>query len=459
MAVRTHSHVSAPYHAWSCGTPNITTRKLNGGYYTNRTSAASGMWHSSLTQWRCKAPTPSLRGSAVLRVAAVTWLAFGQGWIGPASVVEGAVVDVAAWNVQTFGVTKMRNRAVANVLATVVRRHDVVAVQEVRDATGTAVRDLLTLINTNGGGGFALLESPRYGRINSSYRESYAWYYRTARITPVWSGDWVNTTRGELGLGVGNDTTRAFPARTPHAVRWRVAGTAAAMLTTVVFHADPDDVVEEMHAVGLAVQPLTTSGDAVLVMGDLNADCSYLSQSERQCAVDVTCNHTEIALLEPQQWQWLVNDSVDTTVGESDCAYDRLILATASTGVVPVPPGAQVERDTLITPDVSDHFPVYLVMEFVDNATTLQSTSSQAITTPQSTTTSLGMPTTSVPGSSGSNDGADSSSTTYVIVGVVVAVVIFGVFVVVVGYKLRSSGADGHRGSGSKVVRNSVYHA
>ena len=53
--------------------------------------------------------------------------------------------------------------------------------------------------------------------------------------------------------------------------------------------------------------------DNILIMGDLNADCSYASKKARD----------GLTLRTDHKFIWLIADDVDTTVGSSDCAYDR----------------------------------------------------------------------------------------------------------------------------------------
>ena len=52
-----------------------------------------------------------------------------------------------------------------------------------------------------------------------------------------------------------------------------------------------------------------------MVMGDFNADCTYLNSKEK----------ANLALKKDPSYNWLINDSTDTTVAKSDCAYDRLV--------------------------------------------------------------------------------------------------------------------------------------
>lgn len=54
----------------------------------------------------------------------------------------------------------------------------------------------------------------------------------------------------------------------------------------------------------------------IVFLGDFNADCSYVKQSD----------WASIRLRSSDVFKWLIPDSADTTVGKSDCAYDRWVL-------------------------------------------------------------------------------------------------------------------------------------
>ncbi len=77
----------------------------------------------------------------------------------------------------------------------------------------------------------------------------------------------------------------------------------------------PSDVVAELN------QLVDVYEDAVsyfnttnaLILGDLNADCSYLSRTR----------YDNLRLVTDQRFTWLINSTIDTTVSSTDCAYDR----------------------------------------------------------------------------------------------------------------------------------------
>ena len=66
-----------------------------------------------------------------------------------------------------------------------------------------------------------------------------------------------------------------------------------------------DDVYRE------ASQYFGTSNS--IIMGDFNADCSYLSETK----------FNKLDLVKDQQFLWLIDGKQDTTTRDSSCAYDR----------------------------------------------------------------------------------------------------------------------------------------
>ena len=56
--------------------------------------------------------------------------------------------------------------------------------------------------------------------------------------------------------------------------------------------------------------------DSIIILGDFNADCGYLSQRQTDA----------LPLRSDPKFQWLISDDTDTTVTNSDCAYDRWAL-------------------------------------------------------------------------------------------------------------------------------------
>ena len=87
-------------------------------------------------------------------------------------------------------------------------------------------------------------------------------------------------------------------------------------------HIAPDIAVEEIKAlkeVFVDVQQKFGVRD-IMMMGDLNADCSYVPNYK----------WSNIALKADPSYHWLISDSVDTTVSNTNCAYDRYVFFRTS---------------------------------------------------------------------------------------------------------------------------------
>ena len=172
---------------------------------------------------------------------------------------------------QVFGQSKLSKDGVPAALVATLSQFDLVLVQEIRDATSESPHRLLELMNAGlaAGAEYGLLLSERYG--SSSSKEAYGWYYRTALVEPI---------------SHGAASPERFPERPPHRVRWRAW--TGFELVTLGFHADPDNVEYELDQLGVVAKAAVAGDDGcgagcaaagpapVLVLGDFNADCSYL---------------------------------------------------------------------------------------------------------------------------------------------------------------------------------------
>jgi len=87
-------------------------------------------------------------------------------------------------------------------------------------------------------------------------------------------------------------------------------------LVLIALHVDPDTVVKELTAlvhVHRAVARHWQTGN-ILIMGDFNADFSFISRKE--------LDRLELRR-DTETFTWLISDDVDTTTTDSDATYDR----------------------------------------------------------------------------------------------------------------------------------------
>lgn len=68
------------------------------------------------------------------------------------------------------------------------------------------------------------------------------------------------------------------------------------------------------------------STDRGMILGDLNADCSYVSMSA----------YSTLNLIIDNSFTWWIGRDIDTTTGSSDCAYDRYIVVPVLTAIFKV---------------------------------------------------------------------------------------------------------------------------
>ena len=80
----------------------------------------------------------------------------------------------------------------------------------------------------------------------------------------------------------------------------------------------PDSTVSELNFLDDAYDHARVhfKTDNAIIMGDLNADCSYLSRSE----------YKSLDLVTDERFHWLIDGNEDTTTKDTACAYDRYAI-------------------------------------------------------------------------------------------------------------------------------------
>ncbi|XP_069726355.1 deoxyribonuclease-1-like 2 [Phaenicophaeus curvirostris] len=252
-----------------------------------------------------------------------------------------ATLRIGAFNIQAFGDTKMSNEEVVNIIVSILSRYDMVLVQEVRDSDLSAVTQLMERLNSVSTSAYDYEISDLLGRDN--YKEMYLFIYRTDVVSVV------ETYQYE-------DPEDVF-SREPFILRVSAPHSKAEQFVLVPLHSAPRDAVAEIDAlydVYLAI--INKWGtDNIMFLGDFNADCTYVQPSD----------WSAIRLRTSDLFKWLLPDSADTTVGKSDCAYDRIVVCGAKLKRSIVPNSAaiydfqqafQLEQEEALA--VSDHYPV-----------------------------------------------------------------------------------------------------
>jgi len=253
------------------------------------------------------------------------------------------VARIASFNIKVFGETKMSKPAVVDALVDIVLTYDLVAVQEIKDIDQTVPYDFLDAINAKSTTTWEMLLSPRSGlqEDDQSSQEQYAFYYNASVFRSIGNGT------------LHNDSVNDDFQREPFIGQFEVLdsnGTGTGFdLSLITVHTKPgDETIGEINALHHVVNTYleNNSGEQeVVLLGDFNAACSYVSSNELSNSPLAHSNYT-----------WLIENNVDTTVSDSYCAYDRIVTNGDLDGRLV---GTWGVDTSFSDSDISDHYPIW----------------------------------------------------------------------------------------------------
>jgi len=165
-------------------------------------------------------------------------------------------ITIASWNLKNFGQTKLNDPARIDIIIKVLKKYDIIAIQEVQDVSLALPNELIAKINADGEN-YKVVSSERVGRGNR--KEQYLFVY---------DDDEIDFISGTTGYGI--EPNDEF-AREPFYAMFR-AGNFDFYLMTI--HTDPDDVDVEIPALKVSYEDLqdkTADEDDIILLGDLNA--------------------------------------------------------------------------------------------------------------------------------------------------------------------------------------------
>ena len=260
------------------------------------------------------------------------------------------VARVASFNIKVFGDTKMSNQTVVSELVDIFQRYDMIAVQEIKDIDEEVPYLFLDELNkfnnpensSNISLEWMMLLSQRSGmQEDDQYsQEQYAFYYKPTVFTAIDNGT------------IYDDSTNDSFQREPYLAKFMLLDTFGNETgTDIVFvniHTKPTLAVEEMNALGDVLdwgQENYSNDDDYVILGDFNGDCSYASYNE---LVELS--------ISSENYTWIIPDDADTTVGDSRCAYDRIVTTSQLDGRLT---GQWGVDEAISGSAVSDHKPVW----------------------------------------------------------------------------------------------------
>jgi len=245
-------------------------------------------------------------------------------------------IKVTSFNIQVFGQSKINKPDVMNTLSRIIKRHDVVAIQEVRSKEQNVIPTLLSYVN-DADTKYDYIISERLGRTGS--KEQYAFVYNTKTVDLIPDSSYVT-----------DDPDDVFE-REPFVAFFRSGNFDFKVVNN---HIKPDDVPAELSQLAAVINDIYdgSSEKDILVLGDMNADGSYF-------------NEENLVVIFPL-WTQLIGNGEDTTVAVSDNTYDRM-MTRDTTANVEYTGASGVFRwdkeygitDASFVRKVSDHYPIY----------------------------------------------------------------------------------------------------
>ena len=245
-------------------------------------------------------------------------------------------IKIASFNIQVFGRSKASKPEVLEILSQTIASFDIVAIQEIRDKTETAIKGLEVAVDALGTN-YDFIIGPRLGRTNS--KEQYAFFYNTETVTSVGS-----YTYDEGGIDKYH--------REPLIALFK-SKKGSFDVVIINIHVDPDDAKSEINSLPNVVVDAIVhfSEKDVIVLGDMNADCEYFDEND------------QTSTLRGQAFRWLITNDMDTNVAASSCTYDRIIstltLNEDYTGVSDIFRFDQMFELDCAAKEISDHYPVF----------------------------------------------------------------------------------------------------
>lgn len=259
-------------------------------------------------------------------------------------------LKIAAFNIRSFGETKVSNATISSYIVRILSRYDIVLVQEVRDTHLVAVGKLLDELNRDKPDTYRYVVSEPLGR--KSYKEQYLFVYRPDQVTVLDSYLYDDGCEP-----CGTDTF----SREPIVVKFFSPYTEVRVFAIVPLHSAPADAVSEIDALYDVYLDIKQKWDLedIMFMGDFNAGCSYVTSSQ----------WSSIRLRTSPAFQWLIPDSADTTATSTHCAYDRIVVSGALLQASVVPDSvapfdfqAAYKLSKQLAEAISDHYPVEVTL-------------------------------------------------------------------------------------------------
>lgn len=248
-----------------------------------------------------------------------------------------------------IGLAKVRDENIVKVIAKIICTYDIISIQEIRDLSERLSDELLDVINMSCEDVFGKRINTRAG--SSISKEQIIFLYKIKKLKAIYSLDWASKmTNFERPPFLGLFSSRIVPDF---------------KFIYITAHLKPSSVpqeIEDLEYLYRNVKSKFNGYNMSFVMGDLNADCAYLSDEKKK----------SLKFRDNNRYSWVLPDGIATNVNsQNSCTYDRIIMDNQ---FLPFIGSHFVHNDYEMPPclyqtclsrsNISDHFPIGMKIYF-----------------------------------------------------------------------------------------------
>ena len=261
----------------------------------------------------------------------------------PAVSRDRSMLRIGSFNIQAFGPTKASRPQSMAVLADLLTRFDIVAVQEIRSKDQSVFESLMAQVNQAAtekgmsGSRFEFLVGPRLGRTVSTEQYAYVWDSSRVELLP----ESVYTLRDTYDDFHREPLVATFQTRS-------TSGPQPFRFTLINIHTDPDLIDWELDRLDDLLRVIAASPageDDLILLGDLNADDTHLGELGQMRHVIPLLRATATNTRKTKMYDNLIVHRIYTSEW------------TGRSGVIDFPIEYRLDRETAL--QVSDHLPVW----------------------------------------------------------------------------------------------------
>jgi len=258
-------------------------------------------------------------------------------------------IKICAFNIANFGATKFKRDHILEMIVKILYRYDLTVVQEIRSEEFDVIEKTLHELNNycQKIGSAKRFKAERSNFVGNEHRkEQYGYFYNTSKLK----------IDGFMQFQDENDVFRYEPAFANFLCK-----RTGREFTVVGVHIQKDSVVAEMNKLielyDLISEEFGTQN--VVFTGDFNAEGSYLSKTKAGT----------VDFFNDPRFKSLISHDVDTTVSNTDYAYDRIFVAGELFANVKENAGEvfRFDQEFNLTQaeafKVSDHYPIEFKIE------------------------------------------------------------------------------------------------